>query len=120
MRKTIFGLLLALCLVVGLLPATAMAAEDNVIAHMRVGFTNLKLTAYDTPIYYKNATKEFVDTKGNTFNGVMPALGDADNWNLKFEWKTGEEAPTITMDGFIFDEYNNEAQAHRAKYESEN
>jgi len=104
MRKTIFGLLLALCLVVGLLPATAMAAEGDVIATMKIGFTYLNLTGYDKPIYYKNETSEPTDLKGNKFTGMKQVVGDADNWNLKFEWKSGDKGPTITMDGFIYDQ----------------
>ena len=119
MRKKIFGLLLALCLVIGLLPVAAMAAEGE-LAVMRIGFSNVKLTAYDTPVYYKNATKEYVDTKGNAFSGYQPVLGDANNWNLKFEWKSGESAPTITLDGFIYDQYNNAKNTMAAKYDSEN
>ena len=120
MRKKILGLLLALCLIVGLLPVTALADATDGKALLKFGWTKLELTGYDTPIYYKNGSVEKVDTKGNKFTCIQPVLGDADNWNAKFEWKSGDAAPTLTLDGFIFDEYNNEKKAMMATYDTEN
>jgi len=108
MRKTFFGLLLALCLVVGLLPVAAMAADGT--ATIKYGFNQYKLTGYDTPIYTVNYSYETKDTAGNDFTAWSQTTkgASADNWNSKIEWKSGDEGPTITLKGFKMDDYNNE------------
>ena len=110
MSKRIFGLLLVVCLVVGLLPVVASAAGPA-DASLKFGFTTLKLTDYDTPVYTKNYEKaEAKDTAGNTFVAYAQTTTGAneENYNAKYEWKTGEEAPTLTLRNFKLDEYNND------------
>jgi len=120
MKKSIFGLLLAICLIVGLLPVVASAESNPADAEIRFAFTTYKLTAFDTPIYTVNASKETQDTAGNKFIKWEQTTAGAneDNYNAKFFWKTGDEAPTLILRGFKFDEWNNETEKMEAKYDS--
>ena len=120
MKKSIFGLLLAVCLIVGLLPVVASAESNPADAEVRMAFTTHKLTAFDTPIYTKNYSKETQDTAGNKFTkwGQTTEGATEENYNAKFFWKTGDEAPTLILRGFKFDEWNNEAGKMEAKYDS--
>ena len=100
MRKRVFTLLLALCLTLCLLPFSALA--DGVLASVKLGSYECKLTAYDTPVYTVNNAKEVYDTEGNLFTAYTQTATGAneENWNAKFEWKTGEAGPTLTLKGF--------------------
>lgn len=115
MSKKIIGLLLALCLVVGLLPITALAANGQ--ATVKFGFSSHRLSGYDIPIYTKNASEEVKDTTGATFTRWYQAVKDAneENYNAKIVWHSGDEGPTIYLRGFKFDEINNETSAVYAK-----
>ena len=107
MCKKFFALLLALCLMLCLLPVAVLA--DGVSATVEFGSCDCKLTAYDTPVYTVNQSKEVYDTEGNLFDSwsQTTAGASAENWNAKFEWKTGEAGPTLTLKGFKMDDFNN-------------
>jgi len=90
--------------------ATAFSSVTVTLA----SYTKMTLAAYDTPVYVKNASKEVIDTTGEKFTYWYPVAGDADNWNAKFEWKTGEAAPTLTLKGLKLDDFNNTTGKMRA------
>ncbi|MBQ8358830.1 MAG: hypothetical protein IJX37_02780, partial [Oscillospiraceae bacterium] len=117
MNKRILGLLLALCLVVGLLPVMAMAEGGALPAEYKLEFGSSAYTLkkYDTPIYFKNAASTVVDTANNNFTRYAPSTSGAteDDWNAMLVWKTGEIGPTLYLDGFRYDEYNDEKGAWR-------
>ena len=117
MSKKIIGLLLVLCLVVGLLPVVASAATPA-DTPIKFGFSTYKLTGYDTPVYTVNYSKTAKDTAGNEFTmwGQTANGANADNWNAKYEWKTGDKGPTLTLRGFKMDEYNNATKLLMGKY----
>lgn len=112
MSKKLVGLLLALCLIVGLLPVTAMAADGTAL--LNLGSAKAKITGYDSPVYFKNASAEAKDTGENTFTYWYPVEGSATDWNAKFEWKSGEPGPTLTLNGFKIDDWNDETEKMRA------
>ena len=117
MSKRILGLLLVVCLVVGLLPVVASAATPA-DATLKFGWTSLALTDYDTPVYTKNVEKtDSKDTAGNVFTtwGQTTSGATEENYNAKYEWKTGEDGPTLTLRGFKLDEWNNETETMLAK-----
>ena len=120
MSKKIFGLLLVICLVVGLLPVVASAEVAPKDAPIKFGFTTLSLTDFDTPVYTINYSKETQDTAGNKFTkwGQTTTGADESNYNAKYEWKTGDPGPTLTLRGFKMDEWNNETEKMEAKYDS--
>ena len=107
MCKRFFAFLVVLCLVFCLMPVTALA--DDVLATVKFGSYSCKLVAYDTPVYTVNQSKEVYDTEGNRFlSWSQTGTGaGAENWNAKFEWKTGEAGPTLTLKGFKMDDFNN-------------
>ena len=116
MKKRILGLLLVICLAMSILPVAAMA--DNVSATVSVGGKTLKVTAYDDPKYTVNTTTEMLDTTDVKFNSVGQAITtDAENWNAKFVWNTGDSVPTLYLKDLIIDEYNEETQKWQARYQ---
>ncbi|MBQ7341358.1 MAG: hypothetical protein IJW41_04250, partial [Oscillospiraceae bacterium] len=110
MNKKLIGLLLALCLVIGLLPAMAIADSGDLATPyvLKFGYASYELKKYDTPVYIKNGAVDTYDTDQNAFTAYVPAAGSASNWNAKLEWKSGEAGPTLTLNGFKYDEFNNE------------
>ena len=60
MLSLLLALLLALCMIVGLLPIAAVAAGEALPAQytLRFGSSAYTLTKYDTPIYFLYAPKE--------------------------------------------------------------
>ena len=90
--------------------ATAFSSVTVTLAN----YTKMTLAAYDTPVYIKNASKEVFDTTSEKFTYWYPVAGDADNWNAKLEWKTGEAAPTLTLKGLKIDDFNNTTGKMRA------
>ena len=115
MSKKLISLLLTLCLVVGLLPAavfTAFAAGEALSVPYILGFDSVsyELTRYDAPIYFKNKEVITLDTERNTFTYYVPTTSGAseNSWNAKLVWKTGDVGPTLYLDGFRYDEYNDE------------
>ena len=119
MCKRFFALLSALCLMLCLLPFAVLA--DSVLATVEFGSYDCKLTAYDTPVYTVNQSQEVYDTEGNRFlSWNQTATGaSADNWNAKFEWKTGEAGPTLTLKGFKMDDFNNTTGKWKANGEGQ-
>ena len=121
MSKKIFGLLMVLCLIVGLLPVVASADANPADATVKIGTTTLTLTGFDAPLYTKNYEKETQDTAGNKFTkwGQTKEGATEENYNAKFEWKTGDAAPTLTLRGFKLDEWNNETGLMEGKWNEE-
>ena len=119
MKKTILSTLLILCLLVGLLPITAMAANGT--ASVTLGNHTLQISAYDKAAYSVNTTAEVLDTADNKFNITMQTSTGAseDNWNAKLIWKSGDAAPTLYIKGFKVDDYNSASTKWRARYQSE-
>ena len=111
MRKTLIGLLLIVCLVVGLLPITALA--DNTAKILILGTEELTVTEGGAAVYLKN--KEFDAANkadgSTTFKAWTQEAGTADNWNVKFEWPTGG-IPTITLKDAKMDYYDNETETY--------
>ena len=101
MKRRILSLLLALCLVVGLLPMMVLAEEGETPAATatltintagphtasakRVNWTPT-LSAGMAPVYAKTTDEGVVTTTG----------ASADDWNLKVEW-AADGVPTLTM-----------------------
>lgn len=102
MKNKIFSLLTVICLAACLLPAIARAA--TVSASVTLAGNTLKVSGYDTPAYSVNAD---VELSGITFT-TQTLGGDAKNWNAKLIWNSGEDMPTVYLQGFIVDEYDEE------------
>ena len=111
MNKKTLALLLALCLIIGLLPVMAIADGGDLATPyiLRFGFNNYELKKYDTPLYIKNGTVDTQDTAQNAFTAYVPTASgaNASNWNAKLEWKSGEAGPTLTLNGLKYDDFNN-------------
>lgn len=94
MAKKILGLVIALCLIVGLLPMAALAdtpaAVQFAFYEKTLGNNEKKTVTLDkdATLYYKNATRDSLKCL---------ETGDADNWNLKLDY-TGD-VPVATMKG---------------------
>lgn len=127
MLKKVFGLLLALCLMVGLLlpampqaKAAALAEEYKLVTP---GYGSKSLKNYDEPIYLKTVLKE---TGGQyskasadpVVKGPYYAVenGTESDWNAKLVWKSGEPGPTLYLDGFTLDDYWEEAPSGASKW----
>lgn len=117
MKKTL-SVLLAICLAMGLLPVAALADAPN--AKVTLAGKTLAISAYDTPAYSVNVTSEVLDTEDNKFTAVGQTLTGAgeENWNAKFVWKTGDPVPTLYLKGFQVDEYNEETNKWKARYQN--
>jgi len=84
--------------------------------HDGTTLTAYTLTNYDTPVYSVNTTLSGYFTKADFDNEVTEnkrdyitqRAGTENNWNAKLVWHTGDEGPTLYLDGFKFDTYNNE------------
>lgn len=74
MSKKIIGLLLVLCMVVGLLPVVALADATDGTASFQFGFNTYKTTGFDKPVYIKSVSSEMKDIEGNDFTGYVPRL----------------------------------------------
>ena len=122
MNKTLIGLLVAICLVIGLIPAMAMAEGENLATQysFKLGYGTYYLTKYDTPVYFVNgAVTDLTDTAGNSFTYYMPTTTGASesNWNAKMIWHSGDEGPTLYLDGFAYDLFNEATELWRVKAE---
>ena len=118
MKKRILGLFLVICLAMSLLPVVAMA--DEAAASVTVGGKTLKIKGYDAPAYSVNTPMEVLDTGDNKFTAIGQAVTtDAENWNAKFVWNTGDTAPTLYLKGFKFDDYNAESGKWKARYQAD-
>ena len=104
MKHKILGLLLSLCMAASL---SVCAKADTVSASVTLAGKALTLKAYDTPAYSVNTYVLRIDAKGNKFTAVIQNIeGDANNWNAKFVWHSGDTIPTLYLKNFIVDEYN--------------
>ena len=115
MKKTL-SLVLAICLTICLLPVAAMA--DTVTASVNVGGKTLKITGYDAPAYSVNTPAEVLDIEDNKFTAIgQTVTTDAENWNAKFVWNTGDTVPTLYLKGFKVDEYNDQTNKWKARHQ---
>lgn len=113
MKKTLVGLLLAVCLIVGLLPVTALADTPTTAKIFILSTYEMAVTEGGTPAYLKN--KEFdaynKEDGSSTFKAWTQEAGTSDNWNVKFEWPTGG-TPTVTLKDAKLDYYDNETETY--------
>ena len=107
MSKKIFGLLLVLCLVVGLLPVVALADAPKTASIAIMSDITVNLTEGGEAIYYKNSAYEafapIYAEDGETVIGGTPdgtcwtqTKSDQNDWNVKVEYPTGG-VPTVTL-----------------------
>lgn len=92
MKKRILSILLCLCIVFGLLPTTALAAEyadDDYGTIVRVA---------ETTIWQSNTSNTVTYWTCN--NNTLTSASAADNWNVKYD-PTGT-IPTLTLNGFSY------------------
>ena len=124
MKKKLIGLLLAVALVIGLVPVMAMAEGADLASKytLKFGYNSYNLTKYDTPVYFVNgAATELPDTAGNTFTYYVPTPAGAteDNWTAKLIWHTGDQGPTLYLDGFVYDLFNETSEKWRANKDTQ-
>lgn len=107
MKIRIFSLLLSLCAVASFFTT---AKADAPFASVTLANKTLTVKAYDSPAYTVNTNAERMDTKGNKFTAIIQEISsDANNWNAKLVWHSGESFPTLYLKNFIVDEYNEQA-----------
>ena len=107
MKKQLISLLVALCLIVGLLPVIAMAADAKTATIVVTG-VELTVTEGGAAAYTKNAEFTYYGEAEATtsFAGWKQVAADATNWNVKFEYPAGG-TPTLTFKGAKVDQYDN-------------
>lgn len=95
----------------GLLPVTALA--DNTAKILIMGSEELTVTQGGAPAYLKNKSFDAYSAPdgSSTFQAWTQEPGDANNWNVKFEWPTGG-TPTLTLKDAKMDYYDNKAKAY--------
>jgi len=135
MTKRIFSLLVALCLIVGLLPAVAVphahAEEGGALATPYVlimggdtssSYTTYTLNNYDTAIYTKNTTKtDGYFNKGavtGTYIGQSKSGATEENYNAKLIWHSGDTYPTLYLRNCIMDNYDEDNKYWRQRSSS--
>lgn len=84
MRKRIFSLLPVLCCMLCLL---LYAKADTPSASVTLAGSTLTVSQYDTAAYFANQQTD-------------ESKADAENWNAKLIWNTGEDFPTLYLKGF--------------------
>ena len=91
MSKKIIGLLLVLCLVVGLLPMAALADEPRKTKIRIESFTVVELTEGGAAVYFKNSEYDMYDQNGNVMStkAYKQVKSDQNDWNVKCEWPAG-------------------------------
>ena len=96
MRKRLFAALMCLCLIVSLLPAAALAADEDGVS-ISIGYYDVP-GSKDNPVYA--TTDEKGDVKIIGFEGTEDFDPDTDPWNIRWD---GE---TLTLNGakIIYDE----------------
>ena len=112
MKKKLIGFLLILCLVIGLLPVTALA--DNTAKILILGSIELSVTEGGAPVYTKNKAFDAANTPdgASTFSAWTQEICDGTGtWNVKFEWPTGG-TPTVTLKDAKFDYYDNDSELY--------
>lgn len=97
MRKRIFGIFLIVCMIVGLLPIVALADEPKTAKVGILSKIDMAVTEGGAPAYLKNSSYEGF-TKDGAANGTgwTQVKGNADDWNIKFEYPVGG-TPTLTL-----------------------
>lgn len=111
MKKKVIGLLLCLCMAASL---SANAKADTISASVTLSGKTLTVKAYDSPAYTVNTNSERLDAKGNKFTAVIQEItGDANNWNAKLVWNSGDTVPTLYLKNFIVNEYNEQTSQWR-------
>ena len=113
MKKRILGLLLVVCLMLALLPATVMADTPTTAKVLILSQYELAVTEGGTPVYLKN--KEFdaynKEDGSSTFKAWTQETATKDNWNVKFEWPKGD-TPTVTLKDAKMDYYDNATETY--------
>ena len=98
MNKKLISLLVAICLVIGLLPVMTIAASAEAKISLMT-WTAVTATEGGTPVYYKNVSYEGYTSTGEPngtgweFTGTGASASD---WNIKFEYPEGG-VPTLTL-----------------------
>ena len=96
MRRRVLSLLIALCLVIGLLPVMAFAAAAEAKISLMT-WTAVTAKEGGDPVYYKNVSYEgYTSTGEPNGTGWEFAAGSASDWNIKFEYPEGD-VPTLTL-----------------------
>lgn len=112
MKKTLFSILLILCLVVGVFPVTALA--DSTAKILLMGSVELSVTEGGAPMYTRNKAFDAANTPDgtSTFSAWTQEICDGTGtWNVKFEWPTGG-TPTVTLKDAKFDYYDNDSNLY--------
>ncbi|MBQ7768945.1 MAG: hypothetical protein IJ403_08705, partial [Oscillospiraceae bacterium] len=90
-----------------IIPVLGGGADLSANYIMRFGFNNYSLTKYDTPLYFKSYEVQKTDSSGNEFTAyAVTTTADAQDWQAKLIWYTGDEGPTLYLDGFKYYTYN--------------
>ena len=108
MKKQLICLLIAVCVIVGMLPVVALAADARTAAVVVAG-VELTVTEGGAAAYTKNAEETYyAEAEATTaFTGWKQVKADENDWNVKFEFPTGGK-PTLTFKGAKVDQYDNE------------
>ena len=112
MKKTLIGIVLILCLVVGLLPITASA--DSTAKILLMGSVELSVTEGGEPVYTRNMAFDAANTPDGSsiFQAWTQEICDGTGtWNVKFEWPAGG-SPTVTLQDAKFDYFDNDTQTY--------
>jgi len=111
MSKKIIGMLLVICMIIGLLPVVAMAATPKTEKIRILSWTTVTLTEGGAPVYYKNSAYDLYDKDGNlqTAKGYKQVKGDENDWNVKFEFPTGGVVTVTLKDAKIANAINGKA-----------
>ena len=107
MKKQFISILIAICLLVGLLPMAAMAADPKTATVVIAG-VELTVTEGGAAAYTKNAECTYYGEADATtsFAGWNQVKADETGWNVKFEYPAGG-TPTLTFKGAKVDQYDN-------------
>jgi len=116
MNKKYIALLLALCLIVGLLPAVAstVSAEGEVLSEIiRVmgSSTDIRASTDGKCTYLKNETVTYKRSDSTTYEGTKWTVVasnteiEPSDWNVKFAFPAGG-VPTLTLKGAILDSFD--------------
>ena len=95
MKKRIFTLLLAVCLIAGMLPVIASAEAGNQAYFQLPGVDDKGESAAITVIMDEGAATKYFTTNDA---GVVKEDGSADNYNIKIEYAAGG-VPTVYLKG---------------------
>ena len=132
MKKRLFGLLLVLALCIGLLPVVALADEaaPTKVELRILSWVDIAAEEGGAVGYLKNSEYQGYDAEGKELaKGWTQVKGDADNWNIKFEWPAGG-VPTLTIkdaklvmvteDGKMLYKKSTDSETGEVTYKSQN